>query len=229
MGGTMQLQPPNSGRVPRRELTSSRPPASGPPPDAAHRLEDWAELFENGGRATLQTLDEHGKMFQHVLEAGQNVSASYKAATIGIGAAGMVLGASELYQGVRSLRQGEKVAGVLSLAGGTSAMLGATANLAQGLAPAVYQSHPWAQWSAEAAGVGAICDGIEDFLPDRRAGATPLLGAAKVISGGLLISSGLLANATLQTVGSTLYVGILYGQYKNVVDGWLKDRFNHSI
>jgi hypothetical protein len=224
----MQLQPPNSGRVPRRELTPGQPPATGQPPDTAHQVEDWAELFENGGRAALQTLDEHGKMFQHVLEAGQNVSASYKAATIGIGAAGMVLGASELYQGVRSLRQGEKVAGVLSLAGGTSAMLGATANLAQGLAPAVYQSHPWAQWSAEAAGVGAICDGIEDFLPDRRAGATPLLGAAKVISGGLLISSGLLANATLQTVGSTLYVGILYGQYKNVVDGWLKDRFNHS-
>lgn len=223
----MQLQPPNSGRVPRRDLPQ-QPPAAGQPPDTAHQVEDWAELFENAGRATLQTLDEHGKVFQHVLEAGQNVSASYRAATIGIGAAGMVLGASELYQGVRSLRQGEKLHGVLSLAGGTSAMLGASANLAQGLAPAVYSSHPWAVWSAEAAGVGAICDGIEDLLPDRRAGATPILGAAKLLSGGLLISSGLLANASLQTVGSTLYVGILYGQYKNVVDGWLKDRFNHG-
>ena len=61
----------------------------------------------------------------------------------------------------------------------------------------------------------------------RRVGATPLLGAAKLLSGGLLVGSGLLLNPTLQTVGSTLYVGILYGQYKNVVDKWLKDRFNY--
>ncbi|MBX3166945.1 MAG: hypothetical protein KF760_06020 [Candidatus Eremiobacteraeota bacterium] len=191
-------------------------------------MEDWAELFQNSGRAALQVLDDHGKVFQHVLEAGQGVSAGYRAATIGVGAAGMVLGASELYQGARSLRRGEKLHGALSLAGGTSAILGASANLAQGLAPTLYHAYPWARWSAEAAGVGAICDGIEDLLPDRRAGATPLLGAAKLLSGGLLIGSGLLANATLQTVGSTLYVGILYGQYKNVVDEWLKDRFNHG-
>lgn len=220
----MQLQPPNRGGLPRRDLNEVPPRPSRD--DKAHQLEDWAELFENSGRAALQILDEHGKVFQHVLEAGQGVSASYRAATIGIGAAGAVLGASELYQGVRSLRRGEKLHGALSLAGGTSALLGASANLAQGLAPSLYHAHPWAQWSAEAAGVGAICDGIEDFLPDRRAGATPLLGAAKLLSGGLLIGSGLLANATMQTVGSTLYVGILYGQYKNVVDGWLNDRFH---
>ena len=75
--------------------------------------------------------------------------------------------------------------------------------------------------------MGAICDGIEDMLPDRRVGATPLLGAAKCLSGGLLISAGLLGQSSLQTAGSTLYVGILYGQYKNAVDGWLKDRFPH--
>lgn len=225
----MQLQPPNRGGLPRRDLNNPPPPpSSGRPGDRAHQLEDWAELFENSGRAALQALDEHGKMFQHVLEAGQNMSGSYQAATIGVGAAGLVLGASELYQSVRSLRQGEKLHGTLSLLGGTSAMFGATANLAQGLAPAVYLSHPWAQWSAEAAGVGAICDGVEDLLPDRRSGATPFIGAAKLLSGGLLIGSGLLANPTLQTVGSTLYVGILYGQYKNVVDKWLKDRFNHE-
>lgn len=221
----MQLQPPNRPGIPRRDLTQT--PPLPPSEERAHHLEDWAELFENSGRATLQALDEHGKMFQHVLEAGQGVSAGYRAATIGVGAAGVVLGASELYQGVRSLHRGEKLAGGLSLAGGTSAILGASANLVQGLAPSLYHAHPWAQWSAEAAGVGAICDGIEDFLPDRRAGATPLLGAAKLLSGGLLIGSGLLANASLQTIGSTLYVGILYGQYKNVVDDWLKDRFNH--
>ncbi len=223
----MQLQPPNRGGLPRRDLHNTPPPPMGEPKDRAHQLEDWAELFENSGRATLQALDEHGKIFQHVLEAGQNMSTSYQAATVGVGAAGMVLGASELYQGVRSLRRGEKLHGALSLMGGTSAMFGATANLAQGLAPALYQSHPWAQWSAEAAGIGAICDGIEDMLPDRRVGATPLLGAAKLLSGGLLVGSGLLLNPTLQTVGSTLYVGILYGQYKNVVDKWLKDRFNY--
>ena len=220
----MQLQPPGPPGLPRRNLP---PPPSGQPADRAHLVEDWAELFENSGRVVLQGLDEHGKVFQHVLEAGQNVSTSYRAGVIGVGAASLVLGASELYQGIRSLRRGEKLHGGLSLIGGSSAILGATANLTQGLAPAVYQSHPWAQWGAEAAGVGAICDGIEDMLPDRRVGATPLLGAAKCLSGGLLITAGLLGQSSLQTVGSTLYVGILYGQYKNAVDGWLKDRFPH--
>lgn len=227
----MQLQPPNPGGVPRRNLPGGHPQPlspSGQPNDRAHQVEDWAELFENSGRVFMEVLDEHGKMFQHVLEAGQNVSASYRAATIGVGAASLVLGASELYQGVRSLRQGEKLHGTLSIMGGTSAMLGATASLTQGLAPAMYQAYPLGQWSAEAAGVGAICDGIEDMLPDRRVGATPILGAAKLLSGGLLIGSGLLAQPTLQTIGSTLYLGILYGQYKNVVDGWLKDKFNHG-
>lgn len=225
----MQLQPPNPGGVPRRNLPGGpQPPANGQPNDRAHQLEDWAELFENSGRVVLEALDEHGKMFQHVLEAGQNVSASYRAATIGVGAASLILGASELYQGVRSLRRGEKLHGVLSTMGGTSAILGASASLTQGLAPAMFQAYPMAQWSAEAAGLGAICDGIEDMLPDRRIGATPILGAAKLLSGGLLVGSGLLAQPALQTVGSTLYLGILYGQYKNVVDGWLKDKFNHN-
>ena len=190
----------------------------------AHRLEDWAELAQHAGRVAIRALEDNGPALRHALEVGEPLGGAAQAAAIGIGVAGTVLGGSEIYQGVRSLRQGDKLHGSLSLIGGSSTLVGAACMLTQGLAPAFYASSPLGAVGTVGSGVGAIFDGVEDLIPDAEGERHTLLGLSKMASGGVMVAAGLTGLPALQGIGSTMYIGCLYGQYHDPIENWVKDK-----